>query len=105
MPLGDSITRGKGDGNLSVGGYRAFLEDQLAAGGYSFDFVGSLVEGPPSLADKDHEGHGGLRIDQIGAQVQAWLGAADPDVVLLMIGTNDITQNYDLANAPAASAR
>ena len=30
-----------------------------------------------------------------------WLNTSDPRTILLHIGTNDINQNYDVANAPA----
>jgi len=96
MPLGDSIT----DGYTVPGGYRIDLEDELVADGSSFDFVGSLSNGPAGLADKNHEGHSGFRIDQISSSITAWLTSSQPDVVLLMIGTNDVVQDYQLATAP-----
>ena len=40
------------------------------------------------------------RIDQIDANIVNWLGT-NPRTVLLHIGTNDVLQNFDLANAPA----
>lgn len=96
MPLGDSIT----DGYNVPGGYRIDLEDSLAAGRYAVDFVGSQANGPESLLDREHEGHSGWRIDEITANVEPWLRAHQPDVILLKIGTNDILQTYDVANAP-----
>jgi len=97
MPLGDSIT----DGFTVPGGYRIDLWQRLAAGGYAVDLVGSAFNGPASLGDHDHEGHSGWRIDQIDASVVGWLQASSPDTILLHIGTNDLTQNVDPANAPA----
>jgi len=97
MPLGDSIT----DGFTVPGGYRVNLWQRLAAGGYTADFVGSGFNGPASLGDHDHEGHSGWRIDQIDASVVGWLQTSSPRTVLLHIGTNDLTQNFDPANAPA----
>ncbi|GAB3957310.1 hypothetical protein GCM10027614_72430 [Micromonospora vulcania] len=35
------------------------------------------------------------------ANIVAWMQATNPRTVLLHIGTNDVNQNYDLANAPA----
>jgi lysophospholipase L1-like esterase len=96
MPLGDSIT----DGFNVPGGYRIELWRQFVAGGYLIDFVGSQFNGPASLGDHDHQGHSGWRIDQIDANVVAWLRATTPRTVLLHIGTNDIAQNVDVANAP-----
>ena len=97
MPLGDSIT----DGFNVPGGYRINLWQRFTAGGYTVDFVGSQFNGPASLGDHDHEGHSGWRIDQLDANIVAWLQATTPRTILLHIGTNDMNQNYDVANAPA----
>ena len=92
LPLGDSLT----DGFTVPGGYRTALAADLDAAGVMYDFVGSLQSGPDELADQDEEGHGGWRIDQIAAIAVDAVTTYDPDVVLLMIGTNDIVQGYDL---------
>jgi acyl-CoA thioesterase-1 len=97
MPLGDSIT----DGYEIPGGYRIELWRILKARNFAVDFVGSERNGPDSLPDKDHEGHNGWRIDEIQASVRIWLPKYRPDVVLLLIGTNDMWQRYRVANAPA----
>lgn len=97
MPLGASIT----DGFTVPGGYRVDLWQKLVGHGNVVDFVGSAANGPSSLGDHDHEGHSGWRIDNIDANVVGWLRASDPHTVLLHIGTNDVLQDYDLANAPA----
>jgi lysophospholipase L1-like esterase len=97
MPLGDSIT----DGVTLPGAYRTGLWQRFTSGGYKVDFVGSLSNGPASLGDHDHEGHSGWRIDQIDANIVGWLRNYTPHSVLLHIGTNDVLQNYNLANAPA----
>jgi lysophospholipase L1-like esterase len=99
MPLGDSITDGVG---VSGGGsYRTGLWQRLANAGIATDFVGSLSNGPASLGDHDHEGHSGWRIDQLDANITGWVQQSNPRTILLHIGTNDIGQNYDVANAPA----
>jgi hypothetical protein len=97
MPLGDSIT----DGITVSGAYRTGLWQRFVGGGYKVDFVGSLSGGPANLGDHDHEGHSGWRIDQIDANIAGWLGTYQPHTVLLHIGTNDVLQNDDVANAPA----
>jgi lysophospholipase L1-like esterase len=97
MPLGDSIT----DGTQVPGGYRIGLWQRFTSAGYRVDFVGSQFNGPASLGDHDHEGHPGWRIDQIDANIVGWLQTYNPHTVLLHIGTNDVIQNDDLANAPA----
>ncbi|MFC4591715.1 ricin-type beta-trefoil lectin domain protein [Sphaerisporangium corydalis] len=97
MPLGDSIT----DGFNVPGGYRINLWQRMASGGYTVDFVGSGFNGPAALGDHDHEGHSGWRIDQLDANIVNWLRTYTPRTILLHIGTNDMGQNYDVANAPA----
>jgi lysophospholipase L1-like esterase len=99
MPLGDSITDGVGV--TGGGSYRVGLWQRLANAGIATDFVGSLSNGPASLGDHDHEGHSGWRIDQIDANITGWIQQSNPRTILLHIGTNDIGQNYDVANAPA----
>jgi len=96
MPLGDSIT----DGITVPGAYRIKLWNNIKKNGYNVDFVGSLSNGPAELGDKDHEGHSGWRIDQLDAKINTWMDNSKPKIVLLHIGTNDISQSYDLANAP-----
>jgi lysophospholipase L1-like esterase len=97
MPLGDSIT----DGFNVPGGYRITLKPKLDAGGYATDFVGTQSNGPASLTDREHQGLTGWRIDQLDANIVTWLQQTTPDTVLLHIGTNDMIQSIDLANAPA----
>ncbi|GAA1287203.1 ricin-type beta-trefoil lectin domain protein [Saccharothrix xinjiangensis] len=97
MPLGDSIT----EGTQVPGGYRIGLWQRFGSGNHRVDFVGSQFNGPASLGDHDHQGHPGWRIDQVDANVVTWLRNTTPRTVLLHIGTNDILQNRDVANAPA----
>jgi hypothetical protein len=86
-------------------GYRKPLYDSLTNGRYYFDFVGSLTDG--SFADPNHEGHSGWRADEIlngrpsdpcAGKLEYWLSAHQPDVVLLHIGTNDISGGNQDAN-------
>ncbi|MCJ7655829.1 MAG: GDSL-type esterase/lipase family protein, partial [Dehalococcoidia bacterium] len=102
MPLGDSITRGYR--STYNWGYRKPLYDKLTAAGYNFDFVGSLAAG--SFPDPNHEGHDGWHADTTGpndilGQLYNWLTVNPADIVLLHIGTNDITysgQNAEEVN-------
>jgi Ca2+-binding RTX toxin-like protein len=90
MPLGDSITGGEHAVAPTPGAYRIQLWKDFAADGLKVDFVGSQFNGPTSLGDKNHEGHGGWTIDQITGLVSGGLiNTYQPDTVLLMIGTND----------------
>ncbi|MEO8671453.1 MAG: SGNH/GDSL hydrolase family protein [Tahibacter sp.] len=84
MPLGDSITLGVN------GGYRNRLYTRLAGLACNVGFVGSLSDQYTLAADKDHEGHSGFSIGDIARDANPWLVAQAPDIVLLMIGTNDV---------------
>lgn len=91
MPLGDSITLGVN------GGYRNQLYTALQKKNCGVSFVGSLSDKNTRVADKNHEGHPGLTIGDMATEVKGWLGKYSPDIILLMIGTNDVawwtTQN------------
>jgi lysophospholipase L1-like esterase len=91
MPLGDSITRGI-VGSSTQSGYRLELYSLLTGAGYEVDFVGSLADGISGF-DRDHEGHGGYRDDQIALMVYNWLTSNPADIVLLHIGTNAVNEN------------
>jgi len=115
MPLGNSITRGEeADGNLVEGqmkGYRYDLKVLLEAAGYLVDFVGSESAGYLFFDDCQHAGIGGSR-DQYVARLltdgydERWerqtieppgpyLDVFNPDIILLHIGTNDITHETE----------
>jgi len=114
--LGDSITSGYSDG---FGNYRRPLQAMLTWGGFTFRFVGSNTAQASSYQGTDVdqtfspyqpncEGYDGFRIDQISSDTPAVdpLGNSYPglthtmisdipDVVLVMLGTNDVSQAYD----------
>jgi len=112
MPVGDSITLGK---DTKTGGYRSVLFDWLNATGYTIIYVGNGDNGDPANATstssemttpRSHEGYGSFRIDMIlnggtaerrtGPPIKTTIEKYKPDVVLLMIGTNDVIQNWEL---------
>lgn len=95
MPLGDSITYGNPETGVS---YRTSLWQHLQ-GGPQVDLVGSVRWG--NLPDRDNEGHPGMRIDELRSWIDYWLTLNRPRYVLLHIGTNDVVQARDLAEAPA----
>ena len=97
MPIGDSLTSGVSN-TVIPGGYRNRLYSLLTTAGYNVDFVGLNTDSNnPGLPDKDHQGVGGARIDEIQSNLAGWLNAVqDPDVVLLLIGTNDFSQNFNI---------
>ena len=103
MPLGDSITEGIGSTNDN--GYRKPLYLELVDANWSIDFVGSQISG--DFADPDHEGHAGWQANEIldghpnepaAGKLADWLVAHQPDIVLLHIGSNDITVGGQDAN-------
>jgi lysophospholipase L1-like esterase len=107
MPLGDSITFGIG---ARSAGYRLPLADLLTKAGISFQFVGTLTEGPDRLPPEQahHDGHRGFMIragmpgiDGLYDHARELLGPTGvrPDVILLMIGTNDVRYAYQLESA------
>ena len=88
-PIGDSITLG------TNGGYRNEVFDRLTADGYDVDMLGSLNDQFTRAADKDHEGHGGLNTGGVLENLDTWMAPLHaPDLVLLMIGTNDLAWDF-----------
>jgi len=107
LPLGDSITDGVGS---SGGGYRVELFRQALANQQNITFVGTSANGPNLVNGqafpRNHEGHSGFTISggvlgSLAGLVDAAIGATRPNIVLLLIGTNDVDKNVDLARAPA----
>jgi len=101
MTFGDSITHGY----WMAGGYRKYLCDKLEENGYSdnVDFVGSRQGG--DCYDPDHEGYSGYMINggpepSIGEFMPERLEKYKPDVLTIMIGTNDILGCYEIEKAP-----
>jgi lysophospholipase L1-like esterase len=111
MPLGDSITDGVGS-SAPGGGYRVQLFHRAVQARKAISFVGSATDpnGPNTLDGKtfprNHEGHPGYTIDDsattsgISPLVDPSIATNHPNIVLLMIGTNDTNRNVDVANAP-----
>ncbi len=111
MPLGDSIT-------AASGGWRFTLQDKLSAGGYQFDFIGGRHLDKDGTHDADHEGHSGWEtvsypqssefgwgIDNGGSGTAGYnidVVGLQPDLVLLMLGTNDVGRGSENASARCA---
>ena len=108
MPFGDSITDGYNAD--TPGGYRVELFRLAHSAGKNITFVGSGYNGPDTVDGApfphNHEGHSGWTIAPEGSRsgistlVSTVMPKYTPDIVLLMIGTNDAIDNYDMANAP-----
>ena len=111
MPVGDSITNGDGE----QGGYRKYLYDALTKKGYKIDMVGPNGRDSATANgityDDNHAGFSGYQIKEVPSwgQQQGGKGSlynelknnnavkkADPDIILLMIGTNDLTANRSM---------
>ncbi len=112
LPLGDSITEGWLPSG-GVGGYRVELFSQAVLAGKNITFVGSQTSAnaPGTVQNrafpKNHEGHDGYTIDGgsgssgiAGTITDQAMSKYHPNIVLLMIGTNDVNGNIDTANAP-----
>jgi lysophospholipase L1-like esterase len=104
LPFGDSIT----EGYPVFGGYRMELFRLARADAHEITFVGSVANGPNTVDGvpfpRNHEGHGAHTIEGtmgIAQFVDSSMSNYTPDIVLLMVGTNDINGNVNVANAPA----
>ncbi len=92
LPLGDSITVGLED--PSGGGYRSELFKLAHADGKNITFIGSQHSGP-SMVDgvpfpTNHEGYSGWTISQITGLIPDPALRDNPNIILLMAGTNDV---------------
>ena len=115
MPVGDSITNGDGE----TGGYRKYLDYALKQKNISFDMVGPNKDWNTSFNyngqnvqfDSDHAGFSGYQIKEVPSWGQQQGGKGSlynelknnnaikkyaPDIILLIIGTNDMTANRSM---------
>jgi lysophospholipase L1-like esterase len=98
LPLGDSITHGFS--STDDAGYRSPLFKLIVAANQNVTFIGSLTNGPTTVSGqtfpRKHEGHDGFSVTQITGYVPpAKSFSTTPHIVLLHIGTNDMTSNAD----------
>ena len=118
--MGDSITYGYAANYSAPGGYRSPLYTTLSARGYSFQFVGTSSENSTSVLSAEgqqwHDGWSGYTIADctiasgknysgLYEKVAGWhatlVGKSQkPDIILLMIGINDLNQKYEVETAP-----
>src|SRR5262245_2612619 len=99
MPLGDSLTAG--GYNLEKkwfvdSGYREKLKAELDLMNIQTDFVGSLSHGTKEFLDREHEGYSGYRINEICQSFESTFIRTQPDIVLLLAGSNDLFQDFEL---------
>ena len=96
MVMGDSNTSGTGNppGETTSSktiGYRKYLKDDLTASGFTVDFVGAQCSGASFMSDCQHEGYPGRGIAQLQSRVNSGaIRSFKPDVVTLLIGSNDM---------------
>ena len=98
LPLGDSITHGFN--STDDAGYRSALFKLAVAASQKVTFIGSLSNGPAMVSGqtfpKNHEGHDGITVTDLGGYVPPKKAFSTvPHIVLLHIGTNDMTSNAD----------
>jgi lysophospholipase L1-like esterase len=120
--IGDSITQSNADGDSS-GSPRKSLYDLLTANGYTFTYTGHStknVDGLPVTGDTAetnlYQYHSGISGSMIGDNfgnrtgmtqnletfwTSGRLATVKPNVILILLGTNDIDQQFDMSNAPA----
>ncbi|QGZ40973.1 GDSL-like lipase/acylhydrolase family protein [Pseudoduganella flava] len=95
MPLGDSLTAGYPA--LHGVSYRLALRNLLTAAGIPIDYVGSQEQDPADPRnDLAHEGLVGITVD--GIRGNASWRTYQPDIILLLAGTNDI-RNANVARS------
>jgi lysophospholipase L1-like esterase len=114
LTLGNSITEGWTDGTLPAGemiAYRYDLKNLLETSGRPVDFVGSQLNGYAFFPDCQNAGISGTRDQYIARLLQdgfdqrnniqilnpprLYLDEFRPDVILLDVGTNDVTHETD----------
>jgi lysophospholipase L1-like esterase len=103
VPLGDSITE--------ITCWRSYVWDDIAAAGYAdkVQYVGSQNSNPQNCKpktsgwDEHHEGHSGwLAIDIANSYITGWMQKTPADIVMFMLGTNDIFRGHSNTDILAA---
>jgi lysophospholipase L1-like esterase len=92
LTVSDSITLG--DGSANRHGYRQLLFVDMRNTGHAVDLVGPYTNTISAGVDFDHGGNPGKGANIYAPKIANWLDSYQPDVVLLHIGTNDLTGNY-----------
>ncbi len=100
LPLGDSNTHGYMSSlpQDQWDGYRLDLWKLAVGDNLWFDYVGSGINGPRTLPDRDHQGVSGITSTEVVGLSTQLATTYRPDVVLLMLGTNDALRESDAAS-------
>lgn len=130
MPLGDSITYGRGDGGDIAGGYRSPLYSAVFGIGDYVDLVGSATGNPTALlttsGETQHNGYRSATLAELNGNLNGSISIAGgatnneggywitgtgagrapvfPSAVLLLGGINDVAGNANVT-VPTALAR
>lgn len=119
--IGDSITQSNADGD-AAGSPRKALYDLLSANGYTFTYTGHFtanVDGLPTTgatpANNLYHYHSGISGSVIGDDFDGRTGMTEnmsvfwnsgrlaqvkPDIILIMLGANDVNLSLNLPGAP-----
>lgn len=127
LPIGDSFVQPEylfADSDRRNPGFRFPLQRMLSEEGIQHDFIGSQNvycgaspdDFPSPVFDPDHEGHWGWRTEEFlngprgsycggdagSGSLADWIGGyeAEPDVVLIQVGINDVIQFLAKQNTP-----
>ena len=107
MPFGDSITHGwtandwVTQGLTTDQGYRGPLWQSFVSAGALINFVGDQTDGPSTLLSQANAGYPGETTAQMLARLPYLLAEEQPQAILLMGGTNDVTQGIPTATTIA----
>ena len=89
MPLGDSITWGWSD--PTGAGYRGPLYNLLTQRGFNVEFVGTVSTG--TFPQPLNQGRPGATVSELKAWIDpSVVTTQNPEIILLLIGTNDLLQ-------------
>jgi lysophospholipase L1-like esterase len=101
IPIGDSLTE-----RVGASTYRCHLDRMLREAGVEFDLVGSLTQPAsaytcPTEFDRDHEAVSGATIDRPPDAALDTVESVQPDVALVLLGTNDLVGQQEPAEVAA----
>lgn len=113
--LGDSITQSNADGDAN-GSPRKSLYNLLVPAGYTFRYTGHSTANQDGLTNALYYYHSGVSGSVIATNVPGrtgmtqgitngwWVGAslstAKPDIIIIMLGANNINSDIERTNAP-----
>jgi lysophospholipase L1-like esterase len=98
-----SITYGVGSSQGN--GYRDDLYNLLERDGNVVNMVGNNPAVGSTFKDKDTEGWPSFIIDTVAAKMRISMPTNRPNIATVLVGTNDMTGNLDVGNAPARLGR